>query len=64
MVKVIVGENEPLDRALSRFKRKCERAGILREVKRNSYFIKPSQRKRIKREKAIRRANRLLAYWS
>jgi len=64
MVKVIVGDNEPLDRALSRFKRKCERAGILREVKRNAYFIKPSQRKRIKREKAIRRANRLLAYLS
>jgi len=61
MVKVILGEREPLDRAIMRFKRKCDRAGILRDFKRSTYYIKPSQRRRIRKEKAIRRTHRLQA---
>ncbi len=59
MVAVFVKEHESLDRAISRFKRKCERAGVLRDFKKTTYFIKPSQKKRIRREKAIRRLNRM-----
>ena len=55
LVGVIVQENEPIDRALRRFKKKYERSGILKEFKKRTYFTKPSVRKRMKRVKAIRR---------
>ncbi|NUO82162.1 30S ribosomal protein S21 [candidate division KSB1 bacterium] len=58
MVRVTVAERETLDRAIMRFKRKCDRAGVLREFKRSTYYLKPSQRKRIRRVTAIRRAHR------
>lgn len=58
MVRVIVGERESLERAIMRFKRKCDRAGVLREFKRSTYYVKPSQRKRIQKVTAIRRASR------
>lgn len=61
MVGIVVGENENIDRAIRRFKKKYERSGILKEVKRRSYFTKPSVEKRMKRIKAIRRAQRTSA---
>jgi len=60
MIKVIVGEKESIDRAIIRFKKKCQQAGILRDYRKNSYFLKPSQKKRLKHDKAIRRVKRLL----
>ncbi len=61
MVRVVVGERESIDSAIMRFKKKCEKAGILRDFKKSSYFIKPSQKKRMRRLKAIRRALRIQA---
>ena len=62
MVEVTVREGEPLERALRRFKKKWERAGILREVRQKSYYVKPSDKKRAERKKAARRMTRLLRY--
>lgn len=59
MVRVTVGAQESLDRAIVRFKRKCDRAGVLRDFRKSTYYLKPSQRRRMRRENAIRRANRL-----
>lgn len=61
MVGIIVQEHEPIDRALKRFKKKYERSGILKEFKKRTYFTKPSVKKRMKRVKAVRRAQRLVA---
>ena len=58
MIEVNVRDNEPLERALRRFKKKWERAGVLRDVRRNSFFVKPSVEKRESRKKAIRRMAR------
>ncbi|MEK6650862.1 MAG: 30S ribosomal protein S21 [Bacteroidota bacterium] len=58
MVGIIIGEREPIDRALRRFKKKYERSGILKEVKRRAFFTKPSVKKRMKLAKAVRRAQR------
>jgi small subunit ribosomal protein S21 len=58
MVEVNVRKDEPLDRALRRFKKKYEKAGILKDIKRNSYYLKPSDEKRIKKAKAMRRLRR------
>lgn len=62
MVEVTVRKDEPLERALRRFKKKYEKAGILKDVKRNSYYLKPSAEKRIKRSKARRRMRRTTYY--
>ncbi len=59
VVEVTVRDHEPLERALKRFKKKWERAGVLREVRRKSYYVKPSDDKRATRKKAIRRMARL-----
>ncbi len=61
MVEVTVRKDEPLERALRRFKKKYEKAGILKDIKRNSYYLKPSAEKRIKRSKALRRMRRTMA---
>lgn len=39
---VVVRKNEPLESALRRFKKLCERDGILQELKRREYYEKPS----------------------
>ena len=43
---VTVRDNESFEQALRRFKRKCEKAGILSEVKRRRFYEKPSERKK------------------
>lgn len=60
MVGIIIQENENIDRAIRRFKKKYERSGILKEVKKRAYFSKPSVQKRMKKIKAIRRSQRTL----
>ncbi len=54
MIGIIVQDNEPIDRALKRFKKKYERSRVLKEFKKRSFFVKPSVKKRLKRAKAIR----------
>jgi len=61
LVGIVVQDNEPIDRALRRFKKKYERSGVLKEFKKRTYFTKPSVKKRMKRVKAIRRAQRLVS---
>ena len=53
MTEVRVGENESIDIALKRFKKKMQKAGILTEIKRRERYEKPSERKR--RAEAARR---------
>ena len=62
MVEVTVRDGEPLERALRRFKKKWERAGILREVRQKAYYVKTSERKRDERKKAARRMTRISHY--
>jgi len=58
VVGITIQENENVDKAIRRFKKKYERSGVLKEVKRRSYFTKPSVEKRMKKIKAVRRAYR------
>lgn len=51
-VKIIINRGDDFQRALRRFKRSCERAGIRREVRRHEAYEKPSERRR--REKLSR----------
>ena len=56
MVGIILSDNENIDRALKRFKKKYERSGVLKEFKKRQYYVKPSIEKRMERIKAKRRA--------
>ncbi|HHW01543.1 MAG TPA: 30S ribosomal protein S21 [Thermoanaerobacterales bacterium] len=55
MAEVRVGENESLDNALRRFKRQCQKAGVLSEVRKREHYEKPSVRRKKKSEAARRR---------
>ncbi len=43
---VKVRDNEPFEKALKRFSKTCERAGVLSDIKRNRRFEKPSEEKK------------------
>jgi small subunit ribosomal protein S21 len=52
---VRIRENEHFDAALRRFKRSCEKAGILSELRRREYYEKPTQERKRKKAAAIKR---------
>ncbi len=58
MIGITVQENENIDKALKRFKKKYERSGILKEYKKRTFYVKPSIEKRMDAIKAKRRASR------
>ena len=51
---VEVGENETIESALRRFRKKVERDGIIREIKRRMYYEKPSEIRK-KKKQALKR---------
>ena len=55
MIYVTVKKDEPFERALRRFKKKWEKAGILREFKSRAYYLKPSEQKKLDRAKRFKR---------
>lgn len=55
MPHVRVRENEPFDVALRRFKRSCEKAGILSEVRRREFYEKPTSVRKRKAAAAVKR---------
>ncbi|MEM6707501.1 MAG: 30S ribosomal protein S21 [Pseudomonadota bacterium] len=55
MPSVRVKENEPFDVALRRFKRSCEKAGVLSEVRRREYYEKPTTVRKRKAAAAVKR---------
>ena len=63
MPVIKVRENEPFEVAMRRFKKQCEKAGILSELKRREYYDKPSVRKKKKaaaaRKRAIKKMRRM-----
>jgi small subunit ribosomal protein S21 len=55
MPSVKLKENEPFDIALRRFKRSCEKAGILAEVRRREHYEKPTSVRKRKAAAAVKR---------
>ena len=58
VLEVVVQDNESLDRALRRFKRKVQRSGLYSELRKRRYYEKPSAQRKRKREAAVRRERR------
>ncbi|HSS62853.1 MAG: 30S ribosomal protein S21 [Gammaproteobacteria bacterium] len=61
MPSVRVRENEPFDVAMRRFKRACEKAGVLTEVRRREYYEKPTSVRKRKAAAAVKRHAKKLA---
>jgi len=55
MPNVKIRENEPFEFALRRFKRSCEKAGVLSEVRRREFYEKRTQERKRKLAAAVKR---------
>lgn len=55
MPTVKIKENEPFEVALRRFKRSCEKAGVLSEVRRREFYEKPTEERKRKAAAARKR---------
>jgi small subunit ribosomal protein S21 len=58
MPSIRVREGEYFDGVLRRFKRACEKAGIFTELRRRSFYEKPTEERKRKRAAAIKRQSR------
>jgi small subunit ribosomal protein S21 len=60
MPAVRVKENESFESALKRFKKKCEKAGLLSDLRKRQHFEKPSERRKRKQNAAKRKARKIM----
>lgn len=58
MLKIRSRGNETVEQMLKRFKKLCEKEGLTKEIKRNSYYEKPSERRRRQLRKSMRQSAR------
>jgi small subunit ribosomal protein S21 len=59
MPGVKLREGESFEQALRRFKKQCEKAGILSELRKREHYEKPSVKKKKKRQAAKKRGRRM-----
>ncbi|WP_343182569.1 30S ribosomal protein S21 [Buchnera aphidicola] len=55
MPAIKIRENEPFDIALRRFKRSCEKSGVLSEIRRREFYEKPTTQRKRAKASAIKR---------
>jgi small subunit ribosomal protein S21 len=55
MIKIKARSNESVQQMLKRFKKMCEKEGLTKDIKRNSYYEKPSERRRRRARKTMKR---------
>ena len=58
MPEIHVKENESLDNALKRFKRSCQKDGVMNDLRRKEYYQSPSVKRRKKSEAARKNKNK------
>lgn len=58
MTEVVISSEESFERALKRFKKKCEKAGILSDLRKHRHYEKPSERRKRKMNAARRKHRR------
>ena len=58
MIGIKLRENESIEEALRRFKRECDRNGIIQEIKRREYYESPSVKRKRKAQEARRKVKR------
>ena len=55
MTELRIKESDNIDWAVKAFRRKVQRSGVLKELRKKRYYIKPSAAKRLKATAAHRR---------
>ena len=55
---VRVGETESVESAIKRFKRKCQKDGIIGDLRKHEQYEKPSVKKKKKQKAAIKRSKK------
>ncbi len=55
VIRVKVRMNESLDQLLKRFKKACEKEGLVRDIKRSAFYEKPSEVRRRKARQLVRK---------
>jgi len=55
MIKIKAKGNESIQAMMKRFKKMCEKEGLTKDIKRNSYYEKPSERRRRRLRKSMKR---------
>jgi small subunit ribosomal protein S21 len=55
MIRVEARNGEPLEKTLRRFKKRCEKEGLTKDIKKNLYYDKPSERRRREARKLEKR---------
>jgi small subunit ribosomal protein S21 len=62
LAHIVVDDNEPLEKAIKRFKRMVEKEGIIREFKKREYYEKPStilnRKKKASTRKLLKRSRK------
>jgi small subunit ribosomal protein S21 len=53
--EIILSDGENFERALRLFKKRCEKAGILSDLRRHRHYEKPSERRKRKMNAAVRK---------
>lgn len=59
MIRVVVKENESIDKALKRFKKKLEKTRVLKDYRKGQFFTKPSVERRAEILKASYKQSKL-----
>jgi len=62
MPMVEVGQNEPLEKALRRLKKKIEREGILKAIRARKHYEKPSVKKKRKQMEALKNKKKRFSF--
>ena len=55
MSEIVIHDDENVERAIRRFKKKCEKAGILSDLRKHRHYEKPSERRKRKVNAATRK---------
>ena len=58
MAEVRVQENESIESALRRFKRKVQQEDIIKDIKKHSFYLKPGDKRRTKQALARKRSRK------
>jgi len=61
LVSIRVRDGESIEEALRRFKRECERNGIMQEIKRREHYESPSMKKKRKLAESRRKLKRRMS---
>lgn len=54
MIKIRARSGESIHQMMKRFKKMCEKEGLIKDIKRQSYYEKPSEKRRRRIRKAVR----------